>query len=400
MNASQRARRRERRRERREKKLRDRLGYLLDFDRICDPHVLSHYAFECSKLVRWKYSTQLFMLKRLKNSITLSEQLKSGTYKPKEPHHFIQRERGKYRLISAGSFRDRVVSKAYCELFLIPLLYRNIVMDNSASQKGKGPDFARRRFELHMREGYRDYGKGAWMVSFDFVHFFASIDTEKAMAILEEAVRPLIVTERDAKEAEKLLNLGRLFICAEGEGLGLGLGNQTSQIMATIYASSLDHAIRKVCGCGYAGRYNDDGYVICRNKDEAAIVLGVVEVVAGQLGLRLHPNKSSMAPLIGVHTFLKTVYRMHEHGEITRTIAASSLKYNMRHYRAIAKRVAAGTLPYETLYQSEQSFGSLAQRTSNPEKTIRDMGKYHDKVKAELGLPLRYQASSSTCPFP
>ena len=116
-------------------------------------------------------------------------------------------------------------------------------------------------------------------------------------------------------------------------------------------------------------------------------MLGVVEVVAGQLGLRLHPNKSGMTPLIGVHTFLKTVYRMYENGEITRTIAASSLKYNMRHYRAIAKRVVAGTLPYETLYQSEQSFGSLAQRTSNPEKTIRDMKKYHDKVKAELGLP-------------
>lgn len=39
----------------------------------------------------------------------------------------------------------------------------------------------------------------------------------------------------------------------------MGLGNQTSQIVAVEYASPIDHMICEVLRLGLSGRYMDDG---------------------------------------------------------------------------------------------------------------------------------------------
>lgn len=384
MNSAQKKARRQRREQNRNEKKQRKLTRCLDFDLMTDPITLSDSALACERDVAWKRGVQSFMQSRLAHCIELSKQLRDGTYKKIPAHHFILHERGNIRHISAVNFRDRVVQRPYCEMFLIPVMLNGIIADNSASQKGKGPDVARDRFAYHMAEAAKRYGMGAYVASFDFKSYFASIDNEIAMRQLIHQVRPLITCERERRDANRLIALGREFICEEK---GLGLGNQTSQTMAIAYASSVDHAIREVCRCGLSGRYMDDGYVFCRSKDEAAIVLAVADHYARKLNLRLHPRKTKVIPITHHLTFLKTVYSFADDGSILREVASDTLRRYRRHYAAIARRVAQGTLPIDVLEASEGSFNGIAQRATHPERYISAMRRHQAAVRERLELP-------------
>lgn len=384
MNATQKKARRQRREEKRNAKKHEKLAHCLDFELMTDPITLSESALTCEHDVAWKRGVQTFMQSRLANCVKLSDQLRAGTYKKIPAHHFILHERGNTRFISAVNFRDRVVQHPYCEMFLIPVMLNGIIADNSASQKGKGPDVARERFAYHMTEAVRRYGMGAYVASFDFKSYFASIDNEIAMQQIIDQVRPLVTCEQERQNARRLVALGREFICEEK---GLGLGNQTSQTMAIAYASSVDHAIREICQCGLSGRYMDDGYVFCRNKDEAALVLAVAEHYARKLKLRLHPRKTKVIPITHHLTFLKTIYSFAPDGTVMREVSSDTLRRYKRHYASIARRVANGSLPMDVLEASEGSFNGIAQRATWPERYIHAMRHHQEKVRTRLALP-------------
>lgn len=384
MNAAQKKARRERREQKRNDKKHQKLSHCLDFELMTDPITLSDSALACERGVAWKRGVQSFMQSRLAHCVELSRQLRDGTYKKIPAHHFILHERGNTRHISAVNFRDRVVRHPYCEMFLIPVLLNGIISDNSASQKGKGPDVARNRFAYHMAEAARRYGMDAYVASFDFKSYFASIDNEIAMQQLINQVRPLVTCERERRDANRLIALGRELICEEK---GLGLGNQTSQTVAIAYASSVDHAIQEVCRCGLSGRYMDDGYVFCRAKDEAALVLAVADHYAHKLNLRLHPRKTKVVPITHHLTFLKTVYSFRPDGAILREVASDTIRRYKRHYGAIARRVMKGTLPLDVLVASEGSFNGIAQRATFPEHYIAIMRRHQAFVRHAYGLP-------------
>lgn len=381
MNASQRKRRRARREQSRDAKIRASLPDCLDFEAMSDPFSLSKAALACQKDVHWKRSVQSFMLTRMKNCIELSDQLRAGTYRKKPANHFVLHERGHARWISAVHFRDRVVQKAYCDRFLIPVLRRSIVYDNSASQTGKGPDFARDRFALHMERALREYGRKAWFVGYDFKGYFASIDPEIAMEMIASAAAPLVCTELDRANLRKMLDLGRQFVCEEE---GLGLGNQTSQVVAIAYASPIDHAIREVCGCGLSGRYMDDGYAFCRTKEDAYAVLAVAQEHARRMGLTLHPRKTGVSPIDRPHNFPKTVFCPQSDGSVRREMARETMRRYKRHYRALVGLVAAGRIPADVLATSEGSWKGVAARASDPEKYLREMTAYFENTKRKM----------------
>lgn len=353
----------------------------LDFDRIVSPEELSRSALECEKTVGWKRSVQSFMLTRMKNAIALSEELQSGTYRKKPANHFILFERGKRRVISAVHFRDRVVQRSYCDNFLIPLLCDSVVLDNSASQIGKGTEFARDRFELHLKRAWQRYGENGWFAHYDFRNYFASINPERAMELIERAALPLVENERDALDLERLLDLGRKFICEES---GLGLGNQTSQTVALAFAGPIDHALNEVCRCGFAGRYMDDGYCFCPDKSAATMALGVAEEHARSLGLALHRQKSGMEPIVREHVFLKTIYSLRPDGSVNREVSRDTIRRYKRHYASIARLVARGELPPDVLDASEGSWKGVALRASDPAKYLREMEEFQRSVRGRL----------------
>ena len=63
-------------------------------------------------------------------------------------------------------------------------------------------------------------------------------------------------------------------------------------MLSGIYLHVLDSEL-SARGVGELVRYADDGVVLCRSAAQARAALAAVGEILGELGLRLHPDKSA-----------------------------------------------------------------------------------------------------------
>lgn len=376
---------RESREKRREEEARDALLSCIDYERITDPAELFSASIECERGVLWKESVQRFALRRALNCAVLSRELRDGSYRKRPAQHFLLHERGKARRISAVHFRDRVVQKSLCNNSLIPLLSRGLIYDNSATLEGRGTEFARTRFAKHLRRAWGRWGRAGYLVHYDFKSYFASIDQKRAMGRLEGKLLGLCRDEVETLSARRVLWLARQFICEEDRGLGLG--NQTSQIVAVEYASPIDHMICEVLRLGLSGRYMDDGYVFCPDGDAARVALGAIEAKVASIGLSLHPRKCGIEPVGREHVFLKYKFRVDARsGQVAMAPVAETLRrYRRRHLR-LCRLVAAGEVGMDAVEASEASFRSVVKLATQRERLEAEMGRAFAGNRVLAGL--------------
>lgn len=357
---------------RREEEARESLISCIDYERITDPAELFSASIECERGVLWKESVQRFALRRALNCAELSRELRDGSYRKRPAQHFLLHERGKARRISAVHFRDRVVQKSLCNNSLIPLLSRGLIYDNSATLEGRGTEFERTRFAKHLRRAWGRWGSAGYLVHYDFKSYFASIDQKRAMGRLEDKLLGLCRNEEEVLSVRRVLWLARQFICEEDRGLGLG--NQTSQIVAVEYANPIDHMICEVMRLGLSGRYMDDGYVFCPDGDAARMALGAIEAKAASIGLALHPRKCGIEPVGAEHVFLKYKFRVDARsGQVAMAPVAETLRrYRRRHLR-LCRLAAAGEIGMDAVEASEASFRSVVKLASEREALETEM---------------------------
>lgn len=358
--------------ERREEEAREALLPCIDYERITDPAELFSASIECERGVLWKESVQRFALRRALNCAELSHELRDGSYRKRPAQHLLLHERGNARRISAVHFRDRVVQKSLCNNSLIPLLSRGLIYDNSATLEGRGTEFARTRFAKHLRRAWGRWGSAGYLVHYDFRRYFSSIDQKRAMGRLEGKLLGLCRNEEEVLSVRRVLWLARQFICEEDRGLGLG--NQTSQIVAVEYASPIDHMICEVLRLGLSGRYMDDGYVFCPDGDAAKVALGAIEAKAASIGLALHPRKCGIAPVGREHVFLKYKFRVDARsGQVIMSPVAETLRrYRRRHLR-LCRLAAAGEAGMDAVEASEASFRSVVKIATDRDRLEREM---------------------------
>jgi len=164
------------------------------------------------------------------NLESLREDLLSGRYEPSAYHQFRIFD-PKPRTISCAAVRDRVVHQALCGI-IAPLLERSFTNASFACRKGFGSHGAcclARRYAARYR----------YFCKMDIRHYFDSILHDVLLGLLnarfrEKPVRQLI---------EKIVKapVGGL-----PKGLGLPVGNLTSQWFANFYLDEFDHAVQKV----------------------------------------------------------------------------------------------------------------------------------------------------------
>lgn len=376
---------RESRESQRNEEAREALLSCIDYERITDPAELFSASIECERGVLWKESVQRFALRRALNCAVLSRELRDGSYRKRPAQHFLLHERGKARRISAVHFRDRVVQKSLCNNSLIPLLSRGLIYDNSATLEGRGTEFARTRFAKHLRRAWGRWGSAGYIVHYDFKSYFASIDQKRAMGRLERKLLRLCRNEGEVLSARRVLWLARQFICEEERGLGLG--NQTSQIVAVEYASPIDHMICEVLRLGLSGRYMDDGYAFCPDGDAARVAMGAIEAKAASIGLALHPRKCGIAPVGREHVFLKYKFRVDARsGQVIMTPVAETLRrYRRRHLR-LCRLAAAGEVGMDAVEASEASFRSVVKLATQRERLEAEMTRAFARNRGHAGL--------------
>lgn len=276
------------------------------------------------------------------NVCTIKKQLYNGTYKSKGFHEFVERERGKVRLIQSVHITERMVQKCLCDYCLLPIFKPTFIYDNAACIKGKGVSFAIRRIKAHLHEYYRENNTNeGYILLFDVKSFFNSIDHDILLGFVREKILD-----------DKIYGLFEYFIrCFKGD-TGLGLGSQVSQVSAAIYMNKFDHYFKDVLGIKYFGRYMDDGYIICRSKKKLQEFKKIIIEQLGKLKLKANENKTQIFRLDKGFTYLKRRFTLHSNGKLV----VKPYKKNILRYKRKQRKLIKKEVPIEKQLDLHQSF--------------------------------------------
>ena len=272
----------------------------------------------------------------------------------------------KERDVMSNSFRDKVVQHSLCDNVLEPLITKSFIYDNAASQKGKGTHFALNRLEHFMHSYYRKHGVNGWVLKCDIRKYFYRIQHDP----LKRACEPYI-PERDIWW---LLNL----IIDSTDDPGIPIGNQSSQILALLALSALDHFIKEKLQIKYYGRYMDDFYFISDDKEYLTQCWKDIEMFLNPLGMELN-SKTQIFPLkngidyLGFHLYLT------ESGKVIRKLRRKSKSNMARKLRKFKKMLDDGKIEMSNIEQSYQSWKGHASK-GNCHHLIRNMDKLYNEL--------------------
>ena len=314
---------------------------------------------KCCNGVRWKASIQRWESLLLTNVSDDYDSVISGRFLKKSGkfYCFDLYERGHLRHIRSVKVEERCVQKCLCDFSLVPALTHGFIYDNGATMKNKGTSFSEKRLTKHLREYARTYGvdnvlERGYVVLFDFHHYFDNADH----AVLFAAVERIYHDAHMVEIIEK-------FISDFGEK-GLGLGSQVSQVLALALADPLDHAIKDRLRMKWYGRYNDDGYVLCRDKAEAVMVMAAIRELAARLNIIVNEKKTHIVKFSRGFQYLKIRYHMTETGRIVRHINHDGIKRQRGRLRTFRKKLNSGTIDLEHVEMSLQAYLSQCDRAN------------------------------------
>lgn len=330
-----------------EQRLRKRREFIAkydDFDKIFTFENLYAAYRECIKKVTWKPSVQRFIADDLVNLNNLERKLKDGNFRSKGFYEFDIIERGKPRHIRSVDIEERIVQRCLCDYCLVPVLSRSLIYDNGASLKGKGQHFAIRRIKRHIREYYNKYGTDGVMLTMDFKGYFDSIKHWLVYDLIDNTFTD-----------ERLLGLTHHFVDAFGD-VGLGLGSQISQILAVAAPNALDHYVKETLRALKFGRYNDDMWFVCRNKEEAEAIAEKVIAFVTKLDLTIHPKKIKINPLTKGFKLMKIKFILKPTGYIVMLPDTKKVVQERRKLKKLKKKVDEEVLTNEDGFLSWQGW--------------------------------------------
>ena len=246
---------------------------------------------------RRQYDVAWFELDRERELLRLRDELRDRTYRPGRYRAFHVRE-PKRRLISAAPYRDRVVHHALVNV-IEPLFERNFIFDSYANRVGKG---THRAVDRYQRLAHRN----RYLVQFDVVKFFPSVDHEILKSLLRSRVRDegvlwlcdtIIDASNPQEPAAHYFPGDDLFSPVERKR-GLPIGNMTSQFWANVYLHGLDNFVKRGMRCRGYLRYVDDFVAFGDDKTRLVDVRERVIEYLRRLRLRIHENRSQVRPTV------------------------------------------------------------------------------------------------------
>lgn len=302
----------------------------------------------CRKNVRWKATVQRYCAMASYWIQKTQKRLRDGTFKSPGFNEFYILERGKVRFIQAVTIFERVVQRCLCDYCLNKALMPSFIMDNWASQKGKGYHFAIRRLRKYLARFIRKHGLNGYILLFDFKDFFASIPHDLVKRIAAKYIAD-----------QEILRLLYHFIDCFGE-IGLGLGSQISQILALAVGSLFDHALTETLQNDGYGRYMDDGFILSDSKETLKACAKKLQELSNRYGLRLNLKKTRIVKLSHGFKFLKKRFSFTETGKIIMKICRKSISRERQRLKKLVNKVRTGVLTVKDLYQSFQSWHGYA----------------------------------------
>lgn len=246
----------------------------------CTSFPALYAAFRRAGAAKWDRSAVArFDLNLESELFRLQSELRSGSYQPGQYRQFIICDR-KPRTISAAPFRDRVVHHAVMAE-VEPWLDARFTHHTYACRRDKG---AHKAVDYYQRQARRY----TYVLKLDIARYFPSIRQD---VLLKQLARTIAEPEMLAL-LQKIVHSGP----ADSDGVGIPIGNLTSQVFANLYLNDLDHAIQADSRSGAYLRYVDDLFILGDDKVKLWQLLDEVRDILGNLGLRIHPRKCNLLP--------------------------------------------------------------------------------------------------------
>ena len=268
--------------------------------------------FDCRRAKRNSRSALQFELDYEHNLVRLCDDINEGRYVISPSIAFVVR-RPMLREVFVADFRDRIVHH-YVINRLNPLFEKLFINDSYSCRKGKGTLYGIQRVAGFIDECSHHYTQDAYVLKLDIRGFFMHIDK----TLLERRLNNFVEEQYFGKDKRIVMRLCSQIIANDptqgciirgstkdwkglpqgkslfhvGSGLGLPIGNLTSQLFANFYLNGFDRFVTEELGFRFYGRYVDDFVIVSDDKERLrAAVKPIRRYLDTQLHLELHPNK-------------------------------------------------------------------------------------------------------------
>lgn len=247
---------------------------------------------------RKKKDVQEFQLNLMDNIFSLHNDLISHVYQHGDYHAFNISD-PKPRNIHKASIRDRLLHHAIYQI-LYPFFDKTFMADSFSCRLNKGTHKALNRFRTLSYKVSQNYTKTCWILKCDIRKFFASISHKILSEILAEHI----------SDQNILWLLNRVITSFEtSPGVGLPLGNLTSQLLVNIYMNEFDQFSKHTLKIKYYVRYADDFVVLSAHKEWLEKQISLIHDFLWQrLRLTIHPDKIFIKTLASGVDFLGWVH--------------------------------------------------------------------------------------------
>jgi hypothetical protein len=272
------------------------------------------------------------------NINSLCDDLMARTYRALPSKCFVV-DYPKKREVFCAAFRDRVVHHLYFR-YTHQMFERTFIADSYSCIKGRGTHYGINRLRHHIRQASLNWQEECFAMSLDIRGYFMHIDRARLLRIATDSLKKMgthivgdseeiatvpsgvtlgmSTTWADIRDMDFLLWMteqivmldpmeGCIIVGDESDwdgldaaksmknlqpGLGLPIGNLTSQLYSNVYLNVFDQFVKRELKCQHYGRYVDDSVMIDPDREWLlAQAPRVREFLADELGLQLHMGK-------------------------------------------------------------------------------------------------------------
>ena len=247
---------------------------------------------------RGKRDVQEFSLFLMDNIFSLRDDLINHTYEHGGYQAFNISD-PKPRNIHKASVRDRLLHHAiYRKLY--PFFDRIFIADSYSCRINKGTHGAINRFRSMFYRVSKNNTNTCWVLKCDIRKFFASINHEILMKILKQYIS-------DKNILWLLENVIGSFHSTK-PGIGLPLGNLTSQLLVNIYMNEFDQFVKHKLKAKFYVRYADDFVIFSESRKWLELKIPAIkDFLSDKLMLELHPKKLFIKTVVSGVDFLVLV---------------------------------------------------------------------------------------------
>ena len=341
--------------------------------------MLHHYNFtvaqlfeayyECRKEKRNTVSALEFEQNLEENMMALYWELRLGTWTP-SPATVFAITMPRPREVWAANFRDRIVHHLIYRA-IGPMFERAFVHDSCACIKGRGTLYGANRLAGHLRSATQNWTRPAFVLKADIANFFGSIrqdllfeqltrkvQNEFLLGILEKLVfqdvRKNAVINGTKRQLAAVPAHKSLFNAPLG--VGLAIGNLSSQFFANVYLDPLDQYVKRQFGMKHYVRYVDDMVLVHESSSALSDAAEAMREQMAMLGMRFAEHKTSVAQAESGIDFVGHVIRPFRRSGRAKT-----------HRNALLKLESA---PKESLSQSCNSYIGLSRHAGSRAQTV------------------------------